>query len=110
MRELARLQTFPDDFVVKGSVSEAQRQIGNAVPSLLAEVLARAIARQLLGGHSQDDSPRLALPPAPPVPAAEVVAEVPVSYLRLRGEHEAHPGTGMGHRAKARHRLAVMAD
>ncbi|MHA4875379.1 DNA cytosine methyltransferase, partial [Enterococcus faecium] len=42
MREMARLQTFPDDFTVLGSVVDAQKQLGNAVPSLLAEVLARA--------------------------------------------------------------------
>src|SRR6185312_12245754 len=38
-REMARLQTFPDDIQITGSLADAQRQIGNAVPSLLAEVL-----------------------------------------------------------------------
>jgi DNA (cytosine-5)-methyltransferase 1 len=108
MRELARLQTFPDSFVIKGSASEAQRQLGNAVPSLLAEVLARAIASQLLGGPCRHDDLRLALPPAPPPPAAEVVTKVPAAYLSLRGDHDAHPGTGRGYRAVARHGSAVM--
>ena len=31
MRESARIQTFPDDFVFKGSISSQFRQIGNAV-------------------------------------------------------------------------------
>jgi DNA (cytosine-5)-methyltransferase 1 len=39
MREMARLQTFPDDVQVTGTLAEAQRQLGNAVPSLLAEAL-----------------------------------------------------------------------
>ena len=34
---LFRSQTFPDNFVIKGGWGEAMRQIGNAVPVLLAE-------------------------------------------------------------------------
>jgi DNA (cytosine-5)-methyltransferase 1 len=102
VREMARLQTLPDDFVVIGTVTEAQRQLGNAVPALLAEVLARAIARQLLDAEINPDGPVLALPPAPPVPDPERAASVPAAYLRLRGEHDAHPGTGKGYRASAR--------
>jgi DNA (cytosine-5)-methyltransferase 1 len=49
MREMARLQTFPEDVMITGRLADAQRQLGNAVPSLLAEVLAREIAEQLLG-------------------------------------------------------------
>lgn len=43
VRESARLQTFPDNFVFRGCWSEAMRQLGNAVPVELAEVVARAI-------------------------------------------------------------------
>lgn len=43
VRESARLQTFPDNFVFQGCWSEAMRQLGNAVPVDLAEVVARAI-------------------------------------------------------------------
>lgn len=109
MREMARLQTFPDDFSVMGSVADAQRQLGNAVPSLLAEVLAKAIASQLLGIRVSQGEPRLALAPAPPIPAPEPVEAVPSFYLRLRGEHDAHPGTGLGYRALARAKLDALA-
>ncbi len=49
VRESARLQTFPDEFVFQGSWSESMRQLGNAVPVDLAYVLASDIARHLKG-------------------------------------------------------------
>lgn len=42
VREAARLQTFPDDFVFCGSLNSMARQIGNAVPVRLAEVFGKA--------------------------------------------------------------------
>ena len=45
--EAARLQTFPDDFVWCGSKVEVARQIGNAVPPMLAEALAHVVADRL---------------------------------------------------------------
>lgn len=44
-REAARLQTFPDSFVFEGSKIEVARQIGNAVPPVLGEALARHLHR-----------------------------------------------------------------
>jgi DNA (cytosine-5)-methyltransferase 1 len=110
MREMARLQTFPDDFSVLGSVTDAQKQLGNAVPSLLAEVLARAIRAQLLNAPVLTDEPTLQRAPADFIPAAELPASVPAAYLAFKGEHTAHPGTGRGFRASARHHLAVAAE
>lgn len=47
VRESARLQTFPDEYVLHGSWSEAMRQLGNAVPVELARVVANDVARVL---------------------------------------------------------------
>src|ERR1700720_1699791 len=43
VREAARIQTFPDEFRSSGSRSDAFRLIGNAVPPLLGEVVAKAV-------------------------------------------------------------------
>lgn len=48
VREAARLQTFPDDYALHGAWGEAMRQLGNAVPVLLAQRVAESIASQLL--------------------------------------------------------------
>ncbi len=45
--EAKRIQTFPDDFVIQGSWGEAMRQIGNAVPVLLAEQIGCALAQKI---------------------------------------------------------------
>lgn len=46
IREAARIQTFPDDYVFHGGWGEIMRQLGNAVPVKLAEVVARHVARE----------------------------------------------------------------
>ena len=99
VRELCRLQTFPDDVAVFGGRTSVQRQIGNAVPSLLAEVIAREIKTRLLG-YSPMRTPLQLLPPdRSPAPPAEPVRAVPAKYRKLIADHAAHPGTGRGPRA-----------
>ncbi|WP_424950455.1 DNA cytosine methyltransferase [Deinococcus sp.] len=44
VRESARLQTFPDDYVFSGAWGEVMRQLGNAVPVELARVVANSVA------------------------------------------------------------------
>lgn len=46
-REAARFQTFPDDFIFCGSKIEIAKQIGNAVPPLLASVVADCVEKLL---------------------------------------------------------------
>ena len=103
-RELSRLQTFPEDFQVIGSIASAQKQIGNAVPSALAEMLARQIRSQLLGDHIPL-RPSLLPQRRGPIPPPEIVQSVPAHFRHLVGKHEAHPGTGLGHAALRRREM-----
>lgn len=48
-REAARLQSFPDEFIFHGSKIEIARQIGNAVPPLLAKHVAACVEKMLIG-------------------------------------------------------------
>ena len=47
IREAARLQSFPDDFLFWGSTGDAYKQIGNAVPPLLSRAIAQTLAKQI---------------------------------------------------------------
>ena len=75
--------------------------LGNAVPSLIAEVLAREVRSQLFNSPLTDDLhliPRNKKRTPPPV----AVAPVPRKYLEYVGKHKAHPGTGKGRQAVKR--------
>ncbi len=48
VRESARLQTFPDGYLLHGSWTEAMRQLGNAVPVALGRVVASSVAQHLI--------------------------------------------------------------
>ena len=47
IREAARLQTFPDDFIFSDSLSQAALQIGNAVPVKLVEASAKEFIKAI---------------------------------------------------------------
>jgi DNA (cytosine-5)-methyltransferase 1 len=100
-REMCRIQTFPDDLTFSCGRTEVQRMLGNAVPSLLAEVMARHIRGQLLKTPIKGPMELMPVRRAP-VPPAEGVAAVPAQYLHLIGDHADHPGTGKSAKAKAR--------
>lgn len=48
VRESARLQTFPDGYRFHGSWTETMRQLGNAVPVVLAQIVGASVANELL--------------------------------------------------------------
>jgi len=64
VRELARLQTFPDTWQFASSWTECRRQLGNAVPITLAETIARHIRADLDRITVLSDAPLQELNPA----------------------------------------------
>lgn len=100
-QELCRIQTFPDGLVVDTGRTEMQRMLGNAVPSLIAEVLAREVRHQFFGAPLNREL--VLLPPRREhVPPPEALAKLPAKYRPLVGVHAEHPGTGKGRQAVKR--------
>jgi len=54
-RERARLQSFPDDFIFEGSVTEVRRQIGNAVPPVGVKAVADRLKPLFTGNYEYED-------------------------------------------------------
>ena len=47
--EAKKIQTFPDDYIIEGAWTEAMRQLGNAVPVKLAQIVASSVFSALKG-------------------------------------------------------------
>ncbi len=94
VKELLRLQTLPDTWVVEGARREQVRQVGNATPALLAEVLGRSI-RCTLG---EDGMGSLQFLPkrATRTPGPTATADLPDVYSSMIADRPDHPGTGQG--------------
>jgi len=105
--ELCRLQTFPDGLNFSCGRTDIQKMLGNAVPSLLGEVLAWAIRTQFLGDRRRMRGLRLEPPTRPDCPPAEQILSVPAKYRKLVGDHEDHPGEGLGVGARRRQAAEV---
>jgi len=102
IQELLRLQTFPQGFCVGGPWGAAVRQIGNAVPPLLSEVLGRSMLAQVF--PECQDGRRLvhAIDTRDGCPDPYPVQPVPEEFMQLVAERRPHPGVGLGPGALAR--------
>lgn len=96
--ELAALQTFPRDYAIIGNNREAHLQLGNAVPSGMAEILGRAMVRQFFNREPSEPLrliPVSGSPPPPPRPP-QPVSELPARITTLVREIPDHAGPGQG--------------
>jgi DNA (cytosine-5)-methyltransferase 1 len=95
--ELCGLQTFPKGYHIVGNVLAAHKQVGNAVPSALAEVLGLEIRRQLFG-EKVKVRPTLVPGHRLDAPGPERLGRVPKHIRDMAAEVAEHPGTGLGPR------------
>jgi len=57
VREYARIQTFPDDWVFEGAMTSQYKQIGNAVPVNLAEEIGKSLVKAFNAYHADQAKP-----------------------------------------------------
>jgi DNA (cytosine-5)-methyltransferase 1 len=106
--ELASIQTFPSDYIFHGERVSRQRQIGNAVPPLLAEAVGRSLMSQL--GGAVKDALSFRLSKADVVPEMPLIAPVPAKFRDRIGDHADHPGTGRGPRGRSRRQPTLQVE
>jgi len=99
IREMLRLQSFPASWCVEGSRRERVRQVGNAAPPLLCEVVGRAILDQL-GYPVPTGHLELSIDRRTVVPRARARRPVPPGFMAFAGAHADHPGAGSGPRPR----------
>jgi len=83
VEEMCLLQTFPEDYEIVGSYGSARKQVGNAVPSMLGELIGLEIRRQIFGERVRR---KLRLVPEKRFdcpPAEEVQSRFPKRYWDL---------------------------
>ncbi|WP_298207537.1 DNA cytosine methyltransferase [Ferrimicrobium sp.] len=99
VEEMLRLQSMPAGWIVEGTYRERVRQVGNATPSLLAELLGRGVLVSL--GRSSSTRPsQFLIPRLSEIPEPEEVEPVKPFYQGLVAQHAEHPGVGLGPRPR----------
>jgi DNA (cytosine-5)-methyltransferase 1 len=73
VRESAKLQTFPDNYEFSGKIGRQFTQVGNAVPPLFAEILARAIGEQYFNKSYHNQKLVFEIPEINPKKAYEIL-------------------------------------
>jgi DNA (cytosine-5)-methyltransferase 1 len=99
IEELLRLQSFPATWKITGDYRSQVRQVGNATPPLLAEIIGRALGKQAFG-MEYHTPPRLKISRKRRVPPPRKVKPIPAQYEEYEGHHLPHPGTGRGPRPR----------
>jgi DNA (cytosine-5)-methyltransferase 1 len=97
---MAALQTFPVGYEITGSYSAGRRQLGNAVPSAIGELLGWEIHKVL--DKAAPEALTLIPKQRSDCPEPEAPVAVPSRFLDLCADHAAHPGTGQGPGASKR--------
>jgi DNA (cytosine-5)-methyltransferase 1 len=95
VNERARLQSFPKSWAFSGGVKSQERQIGNATPPLLAEVIGRALMHNVFA-RVVGSRPTLSIRRRRKIPSPPEPIPVPQPFLLRVDKQPDHPGAGGG--------------